>query len=989
MLRYLAKTYIAHRRKFIISTLVIGVMLIISAIIIKTDDDKHPSRRDKIYCEKQISKLTHSFDTFSDKWFKSEIPEYSEQFNKRINIFNNYECVVILYKQNKIVYISSNAVEPDSVNLNIINNNDNYVFTGSRQTIPIIKRHGTDCALLLITLASQNSHINKTNKIVLNKKLIPSQNIYITSFSELGERIYSPNSKHLFSFTYNSRSDNWILVDILLTLGLVLIIITTLPFASGHCHRKVFQRVLISLSFTFTLLLIINIFGIAHKLLWIIPIVIYTYTNVIFHILRKLRCKKTRIQCNMPQTFKIVYNVLIPVYAIFLSAIIVNSISRCNEYIYIYILPIIILTAGFLNILWGFSIVNKHNKTTYPTLFFAIISIVVLTVFYFINTKLFLVTLIVTVPTTIVLSVYKRFSRITIFYVITISISVACTYMLTNIDNISMFGESYSFTKTTQPLNFYMSLLNEKELVPLESSGSNSFHSYLTIILYSTITIVASSILLLERKIYRVRKNSMSRKVHITLYLTITIILFLSIILSRNFVKSIKQESVNMYVERICNSIIVDYLGNGADIESWVDKRETNYNINVDIYSKDGILLYHSVKDTNALTIVPKRINSDLVNTINQHPNKNHIIIDSYLSRLNYLSVYTAIPGNLILHIPFDERYTMQNYYPMITRFINIFICSLLILLFITTIVYNRLTRPLEVLNRNMKIMRARKRISVTEFSNVSNSEVASIINEYNKMINELENQYHLQITVERQNTWNKLIRLIAHEVKNPLTPILLKSQMILYRKSKGDDSWQSLIDDTLNTIIEQTKRISGLISTMMDSPEKYIGGGEEVEVIPLLESVKNFYSAYSRINFNIINHTPDVDAILFFNRDNLWSVISNITSNAIDAIISKNTINGTISFFVTTTPGKMIIKIYNNGETIPKDHIPKIFNFSFTTKTDGNGLGLYLVQQIINIEDGEISVTSSDDIGTEFTITIPRHKKEIKGTTGKVSHPE
>ncbi|MEG1935211.1 MAG: HAMP domain-containing sensor histidine kinase, partial [Rikenellaceae bacterium] len=334
------------------------------------------------------------------------------------------------------------------------------------------------------------------------------------------------------------------------------------------------------------------------------------------------------------------------------------------------------------------------------------------------------------------------------------------------------------------------------------------------------------------------------------------------------------------------------------------------------------------------------------------------------------------IPGNLIMHIPFNEQYTMQNFYPMITRFINVFISSLLVLLFLTTIIYNKLTQPLEMLNRNVGIIRARQRIFIKD-SIKHNSEVSSIINEYNKMIAELETKYNLQITVERQNTWNKLIRVIAHEVKNPLTPILLKSQMVLYRKAKGDKSWETLIDETLNTIIEQTKRISGLITTMIESPEKYIGVGEVVKVMPLLENVKQFYSAYSRIKFNIINHTPNLEAVVFFNRENLWSVVSNITSNAIDAIILKNTINGTVSIFITTTFDKIILKIYNNGEAIPPENIPKIFDFNFTTKIDGNGLGLYLVQQIIKMENGEIYVESSDQIGTEFTIVIPRYKEE------------
>lgn len=989
MLNKLLKIYVTHRKTIAISLFSFGFLLVILAVILKVIDDKHPSRRDKIYCENQISKLNNQFEIFSTKWFNSEIDQNSELFNKSISKFNKYNCVVALYKHDSMVYLSSNAVEPDSVSRNIIANNNHYHFTGSRQTIPIIKRHGDECALLLITLATQNSNVPRIDKIELNKKLIPSQNIQITSYSELGEKISTDSGKHLFSFTYNSRSDSWILIDILLTIGLVLITLTISPYISHENYKNAFTNITFSIFAIISIIFLIDIFSITNRLLWIVPIIFYIYTNIIFHTLKKLRCMTNHCHCNIPMTFRLSYNMIIPLYAVILSLTIIYAISKCNDLIYIYIIPIIILTAGYLNLLWSFNIVNKKNRSFQPFLVPIINIIIAVTISYFTSTKLFHVILLIIIPTLLILILHKRLNRITIFYITTISISTACAYILLGIETVSIFGTNYSQIETSQQLNFYMSLISNAQNHTISPTGIRSLQGHFSIILYTAITIIASTILLLEQKIYRVRKNSMSRKVHFTLYMTIIIILSLSIILSTNFVRNIKQESVNMYINRICNSIVIDYIDNCTDLESWINKRETNYNININIYSKNGALMYHSVKDPKATTLIPKRLNSELVKKINQYPNKNHIFADTYLSRINYISAYASIPGNLILHIPFEEQHTMQNFNPMISKFINIFICSLLVLLFITTIIYNKLTHPLEILNKNMDIMRARKRISKKDFSSAGNSEVAAIIKEYNKMITELDSQYRLQITVERQSTWNKLIRLIAHEVKNPLTPILLKAQMIQYRKAIGDQTWLSLVDETLNIIVEQTKRISGLITTMTESPEKYIGTGEQIDVIPMLENIKSFYSAYSRINFNIINHTPDVDATIFFNRDNLWSVISNITTNAIDAIISKNTINGTISFFVTTTENKLTIKIYNNGITIPEEIISKIFDFSFTTKTDGSGLGLYLVHQIIKVEDGSISVISSDDIGTEFTIIIPRHKKEVKGTIGKIAHLE
>ncbi|MEG1649361.1 MAG: HAMP domain-containing sensor histidine kinase [Rikenellaceae bacterium] len=976
MFRRLAEIYIIHRRKVVFSSFLIGILLVIAAAAIKSHDDKNPSRRDKLYCQRQINKLDDAFSDFSDQWLSDSVKEHTEKFDAMIDIFNRYHCMVILYKNERVAYISSNAVEPDSVSYNIIKRDHDFIFTGSRQAIPIIKRNDHKCALLLITLATENRHIKKISSLQLNKKLIPSKQIYITSYSAFGEKIYSKSGEYLFSFMPNSKSDDWLLVDILLALGLVLITITFLPLVTLRGNKNIFSNLFIAMVFLVGVIFVIDFLSLTHKLLWILPLVIYIYTNIVFHIIKKVSHLTNSPESLITRRFKIVYDIFIPLYMIMLCAMIVYSTSLCKEHIFIYLLPVIMLTAGFMNLLIGFNIVNKNSRIVCPVLFLVLISVAAIVVSSFVDMRLFVTIIILSIATFIVLIFHKYFNKITIFYIVTIPISIACSFILTGIEDISVFGEQLNYTQTATPLNFYMSLLQREFPLRAVVNSTNLFHGYFTIVLYTTITIISSNVLLLERKIYRIRRNSMSWKVHFILYLGIGLILFMSIMLSRNFVRSIKKESINMYVNRVCNSILYDFMKNGSNVIDWVEKAETSYDVNVDIYTSDGTLLYNSVKDKNALTVVPKRLNSKLVKEIYSNSGENYIIVDSYLSRVDYLSAYIIIPGNLIMHIPFNEQYTMQNFYPMITRFINVFISSLLVLLFLTTIIYNKLTQPLEMLNRNVGIIRARQRIFIKD-SIKHNSEVSSIINEYNKMIAELETKYNLQITVERQNTWNKLIRVIAHEVKNPLTPILLKSQMVLYRKAKGDKSWETLIDETLNTIIEQTKRISGLITTMIESPEKYIGVGEVVKVMPLLENVKQFYSAYSRIKFNIINHTPNLEAVVFFNRENLWSVVSNITSNAIDAIILKNTINGTVSIFITTTFDKIILKIYNNGEAIPPENIPKIFDFNFTTKIDGNGLGLYLVQQIIKMENGEIYVESSDQIGTEFTIVIPRYKEE------------
>jgi nitrogen fixation/metabolism regulation signal transduction histidine kinase len=221
----------------------------------------------------------------------------------------------------------------------------------------------------------------------------------------------------------------------------------------------------------------------------------------------------------------------------------------------------------------------------------------------------------------------------------------------------------------------------------------------------------------------------------------------------------------------------------------------------------------------------------------------------------------------------------------------------------------------------------------------------------------------------ERELAWKEMAKQVAHEIKNPLTPIKLSIQHLVETYKQGAKDFGDILQRVSQTVVEQIEvltRIASEFSNFARMPERHF---ERVELVQLLTESINLFKEVKDVTFRAtISETP---SFVIADKDELRRVFINILRNSVQAMEK----GGTISVVLTGDPRACTIRISDTGSGIPENLKEKVFQPNFSTKTDGTGLGLAIAQKVIEDLDGTISIESKVGVGTTVQMTIPlRH---------------
>lgn len=249
------------------------------------------------------------------------------------------------------------------------------------------------------------------------------------------------------------------------------------------------------------------------------------------------------------------------------------------------------------------------------------------------------------------------------------------------------------------------------------------------------------------------------------------------------------------------------------------------------------------------------------------------------------------------------------------------------------------------------------------------NNEFNILIHSFNNMIKEVEKSRSKLKHTEQISTWQDIATRLAHEIKNPLTPIKLTAQRLLLKENKNPQSIKTKAN--MEIIIKEVTRMELLLNEFRDFarfPQLTITNSSIKATI--LESINSYTINYPHINFD----TSNIEDILFpIDRNQIIQVISNLTINGIHAIEEKGIIKYSSEVIYKKGQEHCRISITDNGKGIKKDQIPNVFKPYFTTKYEGSGLGLAIVNKIILDHKGKIWIESAINLGTTFYIELPK----------------
>ena len=279
-----------------------------------------------------------------------------------------------------------------------------------------------------------------------------------------------------------------------------------------------------------------------------------------------------------------------------------------------------------------------------------------------------------------------------------------------------------------------------------------------------------------------------------------------------------------------------------------------------------------------------------------------------------------------------------------------------------------QLTKPISLIQAGLKkISRGdmKTKVPVT-----SRDEIGSLANAYNNMVQRLEEAQEELLKAERESAWKEMAQQVAHEIKNPLTPMKLNLQHLQRQLENNPEKaleLKPLIEKTANNIIGQIESLNKIASDFSKFAQPMQEPKEPVDLTKLLESVSDLYSPEFTINLNVqmTQKTVEIQAV----KDELRRVFVNLIKNAIEACDRDSAV---INIYLEKNMKSILVRISDNGSGIDvKDH-DKIFVPKFSTKSSGTGLGLAISKKIVEAHNGEIWFESKKGEGTQFFVKLP-----------------
>lgn len=241
--------------------------------------------------------------------------------------------------------------------------------------------------------------------------------------------------------------------------------------------------------------------------------------------------------------------------------------------------------------------------------------------------------------------------------------------------------------------------------------------------------------------------------------------------------------------------------------------------------------------------------------------------------------------------------------------------------------------------------------------------------NQFSGLIVVLENLTQL-IKAQKIAAWKEAAQMVAHEIKNPLTPIQLSAERIIKKMKKNKKDYDKAIEEGAKTIVQETRAIKTLVdefSKFARMPEVHIQSVNIHEIIE--QTVSLFKGIFNGVEFEL-NLSPDVPLSIRTDPDQMKRVFINIIDNAIHAMNKKGLVKIQTSF--NSELRNLKIEIADSGPGISARDMDKLFLSNFSTKKKGAGLGLAIVNQVISEHNGSISVEANEPHGAKFIIHIP-----------------
>ncbi|MCL2808555.1 MAG: ATP-binding protein [Treponema sp.] len=319
-----------------------------------------------------------------------------------------------------------------------------------------------------------------------------------------------------------------------------------------------------------------------------------------------------------------------------------------------------------------------------------------------------------------------------------------------------------------------------------------------------------------------------------------------------------------------------------------------------------------------------------------------------------------------------------NNIQPLLVYFYIVFCLPTLLMTAIIAISFTRrITHPI------VELTSAIQRVAEGDFSiqilTRRDDELGILIRSFNSMVQDLEKSRTALLRNEKISIWQNIAQQLAHEIKNPLTPIKLSAERVLRRWQNDPDSLGEILESSMMAIIQETESLSTLLNEFRTlskpmEPANSLSLPANNLKEPIEEVINAYSSSYPKVKFDI--ERIQADMLVKIDKHRISQIFTNIVINAIDAMNGRGTIEVRTDLVKKREVSYCRISIKDSGKGINTEEGQLIFTPYFTTKKSGTGLGLPIIERIVNEHGGAIWFDSAEGIGTTFYIDLPSSKE-------------
>ena len=365
---------------------------------------------------------------------------------------------------------------------------------------------------------------------------------------------------------------------------------------------------------------------------------------------------------------------------------------------------------------------------------------------------------------------------------------------------------------------------------------------------------------------------------------------------------------------------------------------------------------------------------------------KRFYIMEEEVDGYGYWTIYAPLINNngeivAILCAPYtDTDYDfMKESFFHAAIIINVFILLLIMSLVITNRIINSMFTPLLEMGKKM----SGGNINNLEYIIYKREdEITSLVDAYNRMVKDLSDSTRQLAQAERDNAWSQMARQVAHEIKNPLTPIKLEIQRLIRLKQNNNPKWEEKFDQVTAVVLEHIQILSDTANEFSTFAKLYTEEPVQMNLDKVLQDQIMIFDNKENIK---ISYMGLENAMIMGPKPQLIRVFVNLLTNAVQAVEIQQ--KEALEKGETPPEGKVLICLRHgtkdgfydiafddNGPGVKGENLDKLFTPNFTTKSSGTGLGLAICRNIIEKCNGEISYQKSFALGgASFIVSLPK----------------